>query len=171
MCDRGHWTCPEQRAALNLKKNQSTSKGRLCKPFHKQNLRGLTKHCRGYLIITKTETQEEGEGCKNRAAGTREAECQRSRGYVLTGRGRKKGSECLPGSQGDGRHTHRRGPTRSVKAWKGHVFSHGHTAGRRQSENSTQDQLGRDPMVSHSSVPQTFNVHEIQIKLLSKCRF
>lgn len=49
---------------------------------------------------------------------------------MLTGTGRKKGSECLPGSRGDGRHSHRRGPTRNVKAWKGHMFRDGHTAGR-----------------------------------------
>lgn len=33
-CCRGHWTCPDQRAVLNLKEKQSTSKGKPCESFH-----------------------------------------------------------------------------------------------------------------------------------------
>lgn len=58
-CHRGHWTCPDQRAVLNLKKKQNTSKGELCESFHKQNRRAPTKRRGGYLITRKTETQAE----------------------------------------------------------------------------------------------------------------
>lgn len=118
--------------------------------------------------MRKTETQEEGGLQEQSHWHPGRAGVSRAGGYALTRRSRKKGSECLLGNWGCGRCilintvAARRATTstftdQDTEAGRRHVSHHNHTAGKRQSENSTQDQLRPDPRVSYRShASQTF---------------
>lgn len=90
---------PRSDGSAEFKEKTKHFKGKSCEPFHKQNPRTLTKRCGRYLIMRKTETQEEG-GLQAQSCWHPGRASVRARGYVLTGRGRKNSSEHLPESWG-----------------------------------------------------------------------
>lgn len=69
---------PRSDGSAEFKEKTKHFKGKPCEPFHKQNLRALTKRCGRYLITRKTETQEEG-GLQAELLASREGECQGKR--------------------------------------------------------------------------------------------